>query len=292
MPITNIGCGGALYPPDYHTHSRFSCDSDATIEAMCQAALAAGMSEFAITDHADFEPLDPCHGYFRPKPYWKAVERCRAAFAGQLTVRAGIECGETHIYKDKVTALLTDGDYDFVLGSLHWAGKRPAFDETFFDGLTLDDGLALYFEHLERLAAEGEYDVLGHIDLVQRAAYQRFGLRQLDLRPHEAQVRRALRAAAQRGKGVEVNTSFARKAGGEPGPSVEVLRWFAEEGGQIVTIGSDGHAPAHIGADFDRALEMVRQGGFERLAIFERRVASWVPLGPTGLDLSGLEERL
>jgi len=269
-------------PPDYHTHSRFSCDSGATMEAMGQAALTAGMAEFAITDHADFEPLDPCYGYFRPRPYWKAIERCRAAFAGQLTIRAGIECGETHIYKNHIAALLADGDYDLVLGSLHWAGARPAFDSAFFDGLTLDEGLALYFEHLERLAAEGEYDVLGHIDLIRRAAYLRFGLRQLDLRPHETRLRRVLRAAARRGKGIEVNTSFVRKGMGDPGPAVEVLRWFAEEGGEVVTLGSDSHAPGDVGADFGQALAMIRQAGFERLAAFERRAVRWTALPGAG----------
>jgi histidinol-phosphatase (PHP family) len=256
---------------DYHTHTRFSCDSDAAMESMCRAALERGMTEIAITDHADFEPLDACCGYFRPQPYWEAIERCRSAFNGRLTIRAGVECGEGHIYAEQIATVLTDGDYDVVLGSIHWAQGRPAFSPDFFDGLTLDEGLALYFDELARLAAGADYDILAHADIIRRAACRRFGRQTLDLGPHETRVRRVLRAAADRGKGIEVNTSYRRKGMGAPGPSTQVLRWFRDEGGEIVTLGSDGHAPEEVGADFDWALAMVQDAGFDHLATFERR---------------------
>ena len=225
---------------------------------MCQAALKLGMDEIAITDHADFEPLDVCCGYFDPEPYWAEIARCRQAFAGRLTIRAGIECGESHVYRRQVAAILAAGDYDLVLGSLHWAGERPTFDGAFFNGLGLDQGLALYFDHLGRLAEEGDYDVLAHIDIIRRAAHRRFGPGRFALWTHEDRVRDILRTVARRGKGIEVNTSFQRKGMGAPGPSAQVLRWFKEEGGEIVTLGSDGHAPAEVGAAFEEAIELVR----------------------------------
>jgi len=242
------------------------------MEAMCRAALARGIEEIAITDHADFTPQDPCYGYFRAERYWTALEQCREAFQGLLIIRAGIEVGEAHLYPEEVQVLLSGYEYDFVLGSLHWVDGRPLFEESFFNGLSLDDGLALYFEELARLAEEGEYDVLAHLDLIRRAAYRRFGLRELNLRPHEARVRRVLRAVAERGKGLEVNTAYVRKGIGDPGPSVQVLRWFREEGGQIVTLGSDAHRPEDVGLGLDRALAMVRKAGFEGVTLFCRRM--------------------
>lgn len=264
--------------PDQHVHTRFSCDSDAAIEGVCQNALAQGMAAVTITDHVDFEPLDPCHGYFRPDEHWQAVLRCRATLDGRLTLRAGIECGEPHLYCHQYRAVLATHDYDLVLGSLHWAGDRPTFDGAFFEGLTLDDGLALYFDHLARLAEEGEFDVLAHLDIIRRATALCFGVGEPDLRPHERQVRRVLRALAERRKGLEVNTSFARKAIGRPGPSPEVLRWFREEGGEIITLGSDAHAPHDVGADFDHGAALLRQVGFKRLALFRQRNIEWLSL--------------
>lgn len=257
--------------PDYHVHTRFSCDSEASMEAMCQAALKLGMREIAITDHADFEPRDVCSGYFRPAPYWRAIDRCRSIFQGQLTIRAGVECGESHIYRRQVGRLLSADDYDFVLGSIHWADGRPTFDAAFFDGLTLDEGVALYFDELACLAEEGDYDVLAHVDIIRRAVCRRFGHQTLDLAFHETRVRRALRIVADRGKGIEINTGYVRKGMGDPGPSVAMLRWFREEGGRIVTLGSDGHKPRQIGSAFDQGAEMLRQAGFDQAATFENR---------------------
>lgn len=241
------------------------------MEAMCQAALKLGMREIAITDHADFEPRDVCCGYFRPGPHWRAIDRCRSLFDGQLTIRAGVECGESHLYRSQVERLLSANEYDFVLGSIHWADGRPVFDDTFFDGLTLDEGVALYFDELIELARGGTYDVLAHIDIVRRAVYRRFGNQTLDLRPHEGRVRQALRIVAERGKGIEINTGYLRKGMGDPGPSVEMLGWFREEGGQIVTLGSDSHRPGQVGDGFQMARDMLRQAGFEQPATFERR---------------------
>lgn len=242
------------------------------MEIMCRAALAQGMAEIAITDHADFESLDACYDYFRPEAYWHAIERCRTTFGPSLTIRAGVECGEGHIYHEEIADLLSRHPYDVVLGSLHWAQDRPAFHSDFFLGLDLDEGLAIYFDELERLAAGADYDVLAHMDVIRRATSHRFGLQELDLEPHEERVRRILRHVAGRDKAIEVNTSFIRKGAGAPGPSTEVLCWFREEGGQFVTIGSDGHAPADVGADFEQAWDMVRAAGFEGVTTFEGRV--------------------
>lgn len=259
---------------DYHIHTHFSFDSPASVESVCQAALALGLQEVAITDHLDLNPLDGGYGYFRPDGYWEAVSRCRAAFAGRLTVRVGLECGEPHLFRPQIETILAAYPYDLVLGSLHWVDGRPTWEAAFFDGLGLDDGLALYFDELDRLAAEGDYDVLAHLDIVRRAAFQRFGLQRLDYRRHEGRLRRVLRTLAERQKGLEVNTSFQRRGMGQPGPPVEVLCWFREEGGQVVTLGSDAHRPDEVGADFHLARAMVREAGFACLTAFERRVAN------------------
>jgi histidinol-phosphatase (PHP family) len=260
------------YLRDYHIHTCFSCDSRSSVEEVCRAALAQGMTEVAITDHADFEPLDDCCGYFRPRAYWRAIQRCREMFEGRLTIRAGVEFGEGHRFQREIAQVLVAHEYDFVLGSLHWAGGRPAWLGSFFgDGLGLDEGLVIYFDELARLAAGADYDVLAHLDFVRRAAHRRFGLQELDLRPHEERVRQVLRIVVERGKGLEVNTATVRRGIGGPSPPLQVLRWFREEGGRVVTLGSDAHRSENVGADFDRALAMVREAGFEELAAFEGR---------------------
>ena len=265
-----------------HIHTNFSCDCQTPMETVCQAALARGLEEIAITDHVDWEPQDEGYARFRPQAYWTEIERCRALFAGQLTIRAGVELGEPHRFRQEAAELLARYEYDLVLGSLHWSNGRPAWERAFFgDDLGLDEGLALYFAELYTLASEADYDVLTHLDFVRRAAYLCFGVGEPDLRPHEAQIRRVLRAVAERGKGLEVNTNTCRKGLGGPGASLEALRWFRQAGGRIVTFGSDAHRAEDVGADLDRALAVAREAGFDRPARWERRVAHSTRIGPS-----------
>ncbi|MBE9470803.1 MAG: PHP domain-containing protein, partial [Chloroflexi bacterium] len=97
---------------DYHVHTRFSCDSEAEMAAACEAAIARGMSEIAFTDHADFDPLDACYEYLRPAAYLAEIERCRSEYGDRLIIRAGVEIGEGHVFRDQAAALLEAHDFD------------------------------------------------------------------------------------------------------------------------------------------------------------------------------------
>jgi len=266
------------HPPDYHIHTRFSCDSETKMTEACEAAIARGLGEIAFAEHADFEPLDVCRGYLQPAAYLDEIERCRRRYGDTLTIRAGVEIGEAHVYRDEAAALLEAHEFDFVLGSLHWVDGRLHCVGRYFAGRTLDEGLHAYFEELARLAAEADYDVLAHFDTIRRAAYRAFGLKVLDYIPYEETIRRTLRTLVERGKGLEVNTVTYRRGMGDPSPPLQVLRWYRELGGEILTFGSDAHTPDAIGSSFDVALEMAQTAGFTRLATFEKRRLVWIAI--------------
>ncbi|MGQ9710424.1 MAG: histidinol-phosphatase HisJ family protein [Anaerolineae bacterium] len=262
--------------PDFHAHTHFSFDSQASPDAVCRAAIARGMPEIALTDHVDMNPLDGGYGYFRPDEHWREMQDCRARLNGHVRVHIGLECGEPHLFHRELNALTATHEYDVVLGSIHWVGNRPVETAAFFDGLDFHEGVALYLEELTRLAEEGDYDILAHPDIIRRAIFRQFKVSEVDWTPYEAPMRRVLRTVAERGKALEVNTSYRRRGMGPPGPSVQVLRWFREEGGQFVTLGSDAHRPEDVGADFGEALAMVRAAGFEAVTVFRRRRPYWV----------------
>jgi len=263
-------------PPDYHVHTRFSCDSEAQMATFCEAAIARGLREIALTDHADFGPDDP-PGYFRPAEYLAAIEHCRARYAGQLTIRAGVEMGEPHIFTPEARDVLSAGEFDFVIGSAHYAdGMQAGWKPAFFEQ-SLQQAYEAYFRQVVCLAQEGDFDILGHLDLVKRDAYK-FGKPYDGPGPYADMIRTALRATVERGKGIEINTSPLRKGLSEPCPSPDILRWYRELGGEILTLGSDAHTPDAVGADIETALEMARAAGFARLARFERRQLVWMSI--------------
>jgi histidinol-phosphatase (PHP family) len=261
------------YSQDYHIHTNFSIDSEANMEAACEAAIARGIDEIAFTDHLDFGP-DDSRGYFRKTDYLAAVERCRLCYLGQLSVRAGVEVGEPHIFPEEASEVVGVDDFDVVLGSVHYvAGMQAAWLEDFFEQ-PLHEAYASYFSQVVDLAAGGDFDVLAHIDLVKRDA-RKFGKTYDGPEPYADMIRTALRSLVERGKGLEVNTSPLRRGQPEPCPSLQILRWYRELGGEILVLGSDAHAPDAVGAHLDRAVEMARSVGFRRLATFKQRRMDW-----------------
>jgi len=266
------------HPPDYHIHTRFSCDSETPMAAACEAAIGHGIQEIAFTDHVDFEPLDECHEYLRPGAYMAEIERCRRRYGHTLTIRAGVEIGEGHTYRDQVRSFLEAHDFDFVLGSIHWVGNRPTWTGDYFNGQSLEEGLDSYFREVARLAAEADCDVLAHFDIVRRAVYKAFDLKTPDYTPYEHTIRRALRTLVERGKGLEINTSPRRRGMGHPNPTLQVLHAYREVGGEVLTIGSDAHTADSVGACFDEALDIARAAGFTRLATFEKREIHWMSI--------------
>jgi len=261
---------------DYHIHTRFSCDSETEMAASCEAAISRGLSEIAFTDHADFGPVDPS-GYFRPAEYLAEIERCRARYGDRLTIRAGVELDDPHIFAQEAADVLAVGDFDFVLGSAHYAdGLQATWEASFFEQ-PLHQAYEAYFRQVARLAAEGDFDVLAHLDLVKRNA-RKFGQVYDGPGPYADLIRAALRSIVERGKGIEINTSPLNRGQTEPCPSLEVLRWYRELGGEVLTFGSDGHTPEAIGAHFDVALAMARAADFTRLARFEKRRIRWTAI--------------
>jgi len=263
-----------MYPPDYHVHTLASVDSRTGMVAACETAIRLGMSEIAFTDHSDFGPADTL-GYFHPAEYLAEIERCRARYGHQLTIRAGVEMGEPHLFAQQAKAVLAAGEFDFVLGSAHYAdGMQATWKSKFFEQ-PLRQAYEAYFRQVVRLAAEGDFDILTHMDLVKRDARE-FGQVYDGPAPYADMIRTALRSIVERGKGIEINTSPLRRGQPEPCPSIEILRWYRELGGEILTFGSDAHTAEDIGADFDAALDMARSVSLTRLAIFERRKLGWI----------------
>lgn len=263
-----------IYRQDYHVHTSFSIDSQADMEAACQAAIERGLDEIAFADHLDFGP-DESHGYFRKTAYLAAIERCRARYDGELTVRTGVEVGEPHLFVGEASDVIGQDDFDVVLGSAHYAaGMKPAWREAFFEQ-PLRLAYRAYFSQVVDLAANGDFDVLGHIDLIKRDA-RKFGKPYDGPEPYVDLIMTALRSLVERGKGLELNTSPLRRGQPEPCPSLEILRWYRELGGEILVIGSDAHSPEAVGADIDLAVELAKSAGFDRLSTFSKRQPDWM----------------
>jgi histidinol-phosphatase (PHP family) len=261
---------------DYHVHSEFSVDCKIPIAEMCGAAIAAGVKEIAITDHVDHEPADPGTGYYRAEAYFRDIERARAEFGDSLVVLAGAEVDFNRRIASQVERFLEQHDYDFVIGSVHYGEGGEIIFPEFFTGKTLDDVFLPYFDEIEAAVEAGFFDTLGHLDLPKRYAPKTH--RSYDPIAYKERLQPIFEKLIQGRMSFEINTSGIRQAPKTSMPGPAIVRWYVEAGGQLITTGTDSHAPQTVGAGLATTMDMLELCGIDTVSSFRKRQRSQVPI--------------
>jgi histidinol-phosphatase (PHP family) len=264
-------------PSDSHVHSEWSWDAPvASMEQSCARAVDLGLPAIAFTEHLDHTvwrialegPYVMDHltavaapdGMLTPPAfdaagYLEAIERCRDRFPG-LRILSGAELGEPHWHAAACARVLAAGRFDRLLGSLHCLPDRGVFAEPW--GIYPHrDAHEVVREYLagvvEMVSASGIFSVLAHIDYPVRSwPAERAG--PFDPAVFEEEFRGALRATAQSGRALEINTRLPLQE--------TILTWWHEEGGDAVTFGSDAHLASLVAHGFAEAVHMAEAHGF------------------------------
>jgi histidinol-phosphatase (PHP family) len=259
-----------MIPHDYHMHSNFSCDCQATMQQMCDAAIDFKVPEIGFTEHYDLHPGESCRDWFKLEPWSAEIEKVREEYKGRLIVRAGIELGEPHIYQTECQTLLSRYPFDYALGSLHWVGAETIFDKNYFRR-PAKEAFRLFFEELERMTRVGGFDILSHFDVPVRVGFSVYGY--YDPKEHEDSIRPALKNVIENGIALDLNTKGLDIPANVLTPGLDILRWYAEMGGERITFGSDAHRPLRVGDDIDVAMAIAKEAGLKYVTMFEKRVA-------------------
>lgn len=271
---------------DYHVHSEFSVDCKVPMAASCRAAVAAGVTEIAFTDHVEHEPADLGYGFYRADAYRAALEQVREEFAGQLTVLAGAEVDFNTRTAPQVERFLAAHRFDFVIGSVHYGDGGVIIFPEYFQGRSLDDVFLPYFEQIQAAVETGWFDTIGHLDLPKR--YAPASHRTYDPARYRPQLDAIFRAMIARGVAFEINTSGLRQTPQTSMPGPAVVRWYVEAGGRLITTGTDSHAAQTVGAGVPRTLDMLELCGIEAVCSFRQRQRRAVPIA----ELRGAAERV
>lgn len=241
---------------DFHMHTDVSYDGRATAAQMLNAAEIAGLQEICFTDHLDYDPLNPNNMLtFKTVDYNAAYDGLSHPF---IKIRRGMEFG---LLPDNAMTLKADiarRHFDFVLGSVHFVDGLDIYLEEFWKMTTVDRAEMRYLEQtLECVNAHDDFDVLGHLTYITKTRANP-AKRPVVYEKYRDILDEILRVLAQKGKGIEVNTSGMDVAGVFL-PSVEYLKRFWELGGRIVTVGSDAHDTSRIGQYCREACSLVQE---------------------------------
>ncbi len=260
---------------DCHMHTEFSTDCDTPVREMVEGALKKGLKAICFTDHNDKDyPFHEEIGIedftFDTDRYFDNMRAYQKEYEARLDIRIGIEIGlQPHLGK-YYQELIQKYPFDFVIGSIHVVhGKDPYYREI-FEGRTDDEVYRETFEAtLESLDAIHDFDVLGHIDYVVR--YGKEQAKHYSYAKYADVIDAILKKVIDMGKGIELNTAGFKYGLGFCHPHPDIIKRYRELGGEILTVGADGHKPEHIAYDFERVSGILKECGFKYYTEFKGR---------------------
>ena len=252
---------------DFHMHSRVSFDAHETGEAMAKAARKAALKEICFTDHLDYDPLGIIPNMAFDTAAYNA-EYDSLEVPG-LKIRRGMEFGMTPDNREQFRQDLKRRDFDFVLGSVHFAEKLDVYFPAYWQGKTIQEAEARYLEETLRCVQNHDaFDVLAHLNFISKAEAHP-NPRPLPYGEHREVVDEILKVLVRKGKGLEMNTSGVDRCGGYL-PTADILSRFRELGGEIVTVGSDAHRTNRVGQYAFEACDILKNI-FGYVCTFENR---------------------
>ena len=232
---------------DFHLHTSFSSDSQAPMESMIQRGIALGLPGICFTEHMDLDfPPGELNFLVDLPAYEKTCRELNEKYADTISVFFGLD-------------------------------RLDPYKKDFYEGRTQYQAYHRYFEVvLENLKTFSCFDTCGHIDYVVRYGpeknkdYSYWAYRDI--------LDEILKTLIEKGIGLECNSAGFKYGLGHPNPTEDILTRYRELGGEILTLGSDGHTPEHMAYDFPKMGELLKACGFRYYTIFKKRKPEFIKL--------------
>lgn len=254
---------------DTHTHSTFSTDSVMSVSDAVTAALHAGLSGIAFSDHFDFEYTDaPDEFHFDFHDYFKTMSEWRQKLSGKLDIYYAVEVGYQPISRiaNEIKKQLDGFEFDLIIGSTHLINRKDPYNGSFYTGQLKYDAYREYIEEvLKNLRIYDNFDALGHIDYHTR--YANYPDNRFYYREFPDELDAIFRFIIEKGIAFEINTKTYVKTPID----TRLLTRYKELGGELITLGSDAHNAQSVGLAFRQFADLIKDCGFDYITHFKNR---------------------
>lgn len=263
---------------DCHVHTKISHDGISNMAEYLEIAKEKGVDEITFTEHYDiYDGLETNLKTLDVNRYQD--EFLKYKDNAKIKVNFGIEIGLQPDTVEQIRNMVKQYPFDFIIGSSHITCKKDmAMDSGFFEGYTRKEAYLRYFEEvLQNIKLyDNEFDVYGHLDYVVR--YGGYAEKRIDYQEFREILDEILIQLIKKDKGIEINTSGIRYGLGNPHPNIDIVKRYKELGGKIITIGSDAHKVEDFAKDFDIAYDLLKEAGFDEIAIFHHRKPDFIKI--------------
>ncbi len=270
---------------DLHTHSAFSPDAEDNAQAMIEEALRKGIQYYAISDHCDcnFWEMPPSKDIrdadmYGSRYYARAsisrLNDLKTIYNGRIELVCATELAQPLQNEEAAMKIVNDPRLDFIIGSHHMNKGKDDFYWLEYKNMDSNEIHALlddYFREVLEMCEWGHFDVLGHLTYPLRYIVERSNV-QVDMKRYDEIIREIFCTLIKNDKGIEINTSGLRQPIGKTLPEFEYVKLYHDLGGEILTVGSDAHCKADIGAGIDEGIHIAEEAGFEFLTCFRRHI--------------------
>ncbi len=256
-----------------HTHSTY-CDGKNSPEEMISFALAKGFDSIGFSGHS-YMSFSPSYSMSPEgtEEYKKEITELKNKYSGQIELFLGLEL---EMYSE------TDlSGYDYLIGSLHYfkfGDEYVGFDrsadevrrviDVYFGG----DGMAFakkYYEKLCCLPEYGNFDILGHFDLITKNI-EKAKLFDIESAEYKKAAVEAIDSLSGKIPFFEVNTgAISRGYRTSPYPTLDLIKEFKARGFGAV-ISSDCHDGRYLDCAFEDARELLLASGFKERYILTK----------------------
>lgn len=263
---------------DFHMHSNFSFDSKASMASMVEQGIKKGLKGLCFTDHIEFAPALPFEPWiFDVTRYQEEIARLAQKYGKQISIKMGAEIGYHPDYVDEANAFIKSAPFDFILSSLHDINDQDFHTKVFTRNKTSEEAFEQYFKaYYECAKSSVEFNCLSHFDFLKRYVSIYNGAQ--IFKDNFDIIKATFETLIKKGKGIEVNTSGFRYGLGHTLPTKDFLTLYKALGGEIITTGSDSHAPEYVAAEFDQTYALLRDVGFNYVTRFEKMKPHFIKL--------------
>ena len=254
---------------DYHVHSKNSFDGKETVEEMCKRAIELGIYEICFTEHFSVDPRDVSFGVLDYKKYFEEIKTAQEKFSDKLKIKMGLEIGEPHLlyYKSDLKNQLKNMELDFIIGSVHNIGGKKL--RLYMQGKAKHEIYYDYFVEIYKMVLNSDIDVVGHLDLMKRYAYEVYGNYKFE--DYIDIIKAILKKVIEKGIGIEINGSGYENKVGISYPGIEILKLYKKLGGEVITVGSDSHIRETLGKHNEKMMNILKDTGFKSVFTYLKR---------------------
>ena len=260
---------------DMHTHSENSHDSVCLIEDMCLAQIEKGINVMAVTDHGDIYSYDDYDIYTPIKMAYKTVKKLNEKYEDKILLLSGVEISEGFWYPQYSKKMRELCNYDVIIGSVHCVKYKELilpYSKIDFSELTENEVyeyLDAYFNDVLTILDVEDFDILAHLTCPLRYITGKYKI-EIDLEKFEEKINKILNTIIEKDIALEVNTSSYNVLN-DFMPTREIIKKYFCLGGRLITIGSDAHITQNASINFEKAIEFIKETGFEFLCYYKER---------------------